>query len=55
MRLDRCNYPLAVLLCLFLITVSTVGTYLSVVVTGWAMLNSSCVLKYSIKGYYISN
>ena len=53
MRLDRCNCPLTILLSLFLIAMSTVGTYPSVVVMGWAMPNSSCVLKYSIKAYYI--
>ena len=52
MRLDRCN-PLSILLGLFLIAMGTAGTYPSVVVTGWAILNSSYVLKYSIKGYYI--
>ena len=52
MRLDRCN-PFTIPLGLFLIAVSIVGTYPSVVVTGWAMPNSSYVLKYSIKGYYI--
>jgi hypothetical protein len=50
MRLDRCNYRLTILLSLFLITVSTAGTYLSIVVTGRAILNSSYVLKYSIEG-----
>ena len=52
MRLDRYN-PLRILLSLFLIAVSTAGTYPSMVVTGWAMPNTSCMLKYSIKGYYI--
>ena len=52
MRLDRYN-PLRILLSLFLITVSIAGTYPSVVVTGWAIPNTSCILKYSIKGYYI--
>jgi hypothetical protein len=52
MRLDRCN-PLSILLSLLFIIVSIAGTYLSVVVTGWAMLDSSYMLKYSIKGYYI--
>jgi hypothetical protein len=50
MRLDRYN-SLSILLNLLLITVSTAGTYLSVVVTGGAMLDSSCVLKGSVKGY----
>ena len=53
MRLDRCNCSFTILLSLFLIVMSTAGTYLSMVVTGWAMPNSSCVLKYSIKAYYI--
>ena len=52
MRLDRYN-SLSILLNLLLITVSIAGTYPSVVVTGWAMLDSSCMLKCSIKGYYI--
>ena len=50
MRLDRYN-SLSILLNLLLITVSTAGTYPSVVVTGGAMLDSSYVLKGSIEGY----
>jgi len=55
MRLDRCNYSFTILLSLFLIIMSIAGTYLSMVVTGWAMLNSSYILKYSKKAYYIIN
>jgi hypothetical protein len=52
MRLDRYN-PFTILLSLLLIAVSTAGTYPSVVVTGWAMPESPCMLKCSIEGYYI--
>jgi hypothetical protein len=52
MRLDRYD-PCIILLNLFLIAISATGTYPSMVVTGWAMPNSSCVLKCSIRGYYI--
>jgi hypothetical protein len=53
MRLDKYNYSLTILLSLFLIIVSIASTYLSIVITGYAIPNSSYIFKYSIKGYYI--
>ena len=52
MRLDRYN-PFSILLSLLFIIVSIASTYLSIVIIGLAILNSSYILKYSIKGYYI--
>jgi hypothetical protein len=53
-RLDRYNL-LIILLNLLLIIVRIASTYLSIVVTGQAMPNSSYMLKYNIRGYYIGN
>ena len=54
MRLDRYNL-LIILLSLFLIIVRIASIYPSVVITGRAMPNSSCMLKCNIRGYYIGN
>jgi len=54
MRLDRL-YSLIVLLSLLFIAVSTACTDPRVVVTGRAMPNFPCILKHSIRAYFLIN